>query len=110
MWLSAVRRCYDADDSDAGGIETASGQPYDPFSSTAAIQIGLRGAFGGIHYSRNYHPAFALVEAGENRGIVKVNDVGPLRPSRVIDFSEGYQSVAAAGHYRRSYGHTAGWF
>jgi peptidoglycan lytic transglycosylase len=78
----------EAADRDAGSIETASGEPYDPAGWTAAIQINLRGAFGGIQYGRNYRPAFALVESGGKRAIVKINDVGPLRPGRVIDFSQ----------------------
>lgn len=69
------------------GIETASGELYDPEAWSAAIQIGLRGAFGGIHYGRNYRPAFALVECGDRRAIVRVNDVGPLMPGRIIDLN-----------------------
>ena len=67
------------------GIETASGELYDPEAWAAAIQIDLRGSFGGIHYGRNYRPAFALVECGDKRAIVRVNDVGPLMPGRIID-------------------------
>jgi len=77
----------DAYDGDAGGIETASGEPYNPTAWTAAIKTDLRSAFGGIHYGRTYRPAFALVEGAGRRAIVKINDVGPLRPGRVIDFS-----------------------
>jgi len=69
------------------GIETASGELYDPEAWAAAIQIGLRGAFGGIHYGRNYRAAFALVECGDRRAIIKVNDVGPLMPGRIIDLN-----------------------
>ena len=69
------------------GIETASGELYDPEAWSAAIQIGLRGAFGGIHYGRNYRPAFALVECGDKRAIVRINDVGPLVPGRIIDLN-----------------------
>jgi len=69
------------------GIETASGELYDPDAWAAAIQIDLRGAFGGIHYGRNYRPAFALVECGRKRAIVRVNDVGPLMPGRIIDLN-----------------------
>jgi rare lipoprotein A len=69
------------------GIETASGELYDPEAWAAAIQIDLRGAFGGIHYGHNYRPAFALVECGDRRAIVRVNDVGPLMPGRIIDLN-----------------------
>jgi rare lipoprotein A len=69
------------------GMETASGELYDPEAWAAAIQIDLRAAFGGIHYGRNYRPTFALVECGDRRAIVRVNDVGPLRPGRIIDLN-----------------------
>jgi rare lipoprotein A len=69
------------------GIETASGELYDPEMWAAAIQADLRSAFGGIRYGRNYRPAFALVECGEKRVIVRVNDVGPLMPGRIIDLN-----------------------
>jgi len=72
----------------AGGIETASGELYDPTAWTAAIQTGLRANFGGLHYGSDYQPTYALVEAADKQVIVKINDVGPLRPGRVIDFSE----------------------
>jgi rare lipoprotein A len=73
---------------DAGGIETASGESYDPAAWTAAIHIDLRDRFGGVRYGRLYQPAYALVESGDKRAIVKINDVGPLRPGRVIDLNE----------------------
>jgi rare lipoprotein A len=76
------------DGSNTNDIKTASGDPYDPTAWTAAIQIDLRENFGGIHYGRNYQPAYALVENGEKQIIVKVNDVGPLKPGRLIDLSE----------------------
>src|ERR1700747_1247951 len=31
-----------------GGVETASGEPYNPFAWTAAIQTDLREKFGGV--------------------------------------------------------------
>jgi rare lipoprotein A len=69
------------------GMETASGETYDPETWTAAIQIALRGEFGGVHYGHNYRPAFALVECGAKRVIVRINDVGPLMPGRIIDLN-----------------------
>jgi rare lipoprotein A len=71
-----------------GGISTSSGEHYDPIAWTAAIQIDLRGQFGGVRFGRNYRAAFALVESGERQVIVKINDVGPLKPGRVIDLNE----------------------
>ena len=71
-----------------GGVQTASGERYDPEGWTAAIQTDLRTQFGGVRYGRLYRPAYVLVECGDKQAIVKVNDVGPLRPGRVIDLNE----------------------
>lgn len=71
-----------------GGAQTASGEPYDPAAWTAAIKFDLQDQFGGIRYGKLYQPAFALVESGDKQLIVKINDVGPLRPGRVLDLSE----------------------
>ena len=68
--------------------QTASGEFYDPAAWAAAIQIDLRELFGGVHYGRRYRPAYALVECCGKRAIVKINDVGPLRPGRVIDLDQ----------------------
>jgi len=76
------------DSVDPNVMQTASGEPYDPAAWTAAIQIGLRGRFGGVRYGKLYQPAFALIESGDKRVIVRINDVGPLRPGRVIDLNE----------------------
>ena len=73
---------------DEGCVQTASGESYDPDAWTAAIHIDLRDRFGGVRYGRLYQPAFALVESGDKRVIVRINDVGPLRPDRVIDLNE----------------------
>ncbi|MGA7103288.1 MAG: septal ring lytic transglycosylase RlpA family protein [Pseudolabrys sp.] len=71
-----------------GGPQTASGEPYDPEAWTAAIKTDLRNQFRGVRYGRLYQPAFALVESGDKQLIVKINDVGPLRPGRVLDLNE----------------------
>lgn len=71
-----------------GGVQTASGERYDPEGWTAAIQTDLRAQFGGVRYGRLYRPAYVLVECVDKQVIVKVNDVGPLRPGRVIDLNE----------------------
>jgi rare lipoprotein A len=76
------------DGPEEGNAQTASGELYDPAAWTAAIQIDLREQFGGIRYGEKYQPAFALVESGEKQIIVKINDVGPLKPGRVIDLNE----------------------
>jgi rare lipoprotein A len=72
----------------SGGTETASGEQYDPSAWTAAIQIDLREKFGGVHYGKDYRPTFALVARFKKQAIVKINDVGPLEPGRIIDFDE----------------------
>jgi len=71
-----------------GGRHTASGELYDPAAWTAAIKTTLRHQFGGVHYGRDYRPAYALVESADKQVIVKINDVGPLTPGRVIDLNE----------------------
>ena len=75
-------------DGNEDDAETASGERYDPAAWTAAIQIDLRDWFGGVRYGRLYRPAFALVECEGKRTVVKINDVGPLKPGRVIDLYE----------------------
>ena len=72
----------------SGGERTASGEFYDPAAWAAAIQIDLRELFGGVHYGRRYQPSYALVECCHKRAIVKINDVGPLKPGRVIDLGQ----------------------
>ena len=71
-----------------GGKETASGESYDPKEWTAAIQTDLREKFGGVRYGKSYRHTYALVESADKQAIVKINDVGPLKPGRVIDFNE----------------------
>lgn len=71
-----------------GGTQTASGELYDPAAWTAAIQIDLRGQFGGVRYGKLYQPTFALVESGAKQVIVRINDVGRLKPGRVLDLNE----------------------
>ena len=73
---------------DSGGTQTASGEAYDRTAWTAAIQIDLRERFAGVRYGQNYQPVYALVESGDKKMIVKINDVGPLKPGRVIDLNE----------------------
>jgi rare lipoprotein A len=77
----------DVNDRDSGDMQTASGETYDPQGWSAAIRTDLRDQFGGVGYGKNYRPVFALVEAAGKRAIVRINDVGPLRPGRVIDLN-----------------------
>ena len=69
-----------------GGPSTASGERYDPYAWSAAIKTNLRNLFGGVKYRER--PKFALIEAKGKRVVVKINDVGPLTPGRIIDFNE----------------------
>jgi rare lipoprotein A len=69
-----------------GGPETASGERYDPSDWAAAIKTSLREKFGGVQFGAR--PKYALVEAVGKKVIVKINDVGPLTPGRIIDFNE----------------------
>jgi len=71
-----------------GDAQTASGELYDPAGWTAAVKVDLRNQFGGVRYGRLYQPTYALVESGAKQVIVKVNDVGHLRPGRVLDLNE----------------------
>ena len=78
----------DPNDPDAGNKETASGELYDAEDWTAAIRIELREQFGGIRFGVNYQPAFVLVQSDDKQAIVRINDIGPLRPGRIIDLNE----------------------
>src|SRR5437868_8616568 len=69
-----------------GGPSTASGERYNPSVWAAAIKTSLRRKFGGVQFGAR--PKYALVEAVGKKVIVKINDVGPLRPGRIIDLNE----------------------
>ena len=69
-----------------GGPNTASGERYDPAVWAAAIKTSLRQKFGGVQFGAR--PKYALVEAVGKKVIVKINDVGPLAPGRIIDLNE----------------------
>jgi rare lipoprotein A len=69
-----------------GSRKTASGERYDPSAWAAAIKTSLRHKFGGVQYGAR--PKYALVEAVGKKVIVKINDVGPLTPGRIIDLNE----------------------
>jgi rare lipoprotein A len=86
--IASTYNPHDPTDKFAGGMETASGETYEINGWTAAIRTDLRKQFGGVRYGRNYKLTFALVELGAKRIIVKVNDVGPLRPGRIIDLNK----------------------
>src|SRR5215469_10203058 len=69
-----------------GGTTTASGERYDPSAWAAAIQTDLRARFGGVRHGGR--TSYALVEGANKKAIIKINDVGPLKPGRVIDLNE----------------------
>jgi rare lipoprotein A len=77
----------DPKDRFAGSGRTSTGELYDGDNWTAAIRTDLRWHFGGVRYGRNYQPVFALVEGAGKKVIVRINDVGPLRPGRIIDLN-----------------------
>src|SRR5262249_21328230 len=72
----------------SGGPATASGELYEPTAWTAAIHIDLRKEFGGVRFGKDYRPVYALVASSDKQVIVKINDVGPLEPGRIIDLNE----------------------
>jgi rare lipoprotein A len=86
--IASTYNPLDPKDRDAGNKELASGEHYDADGWTAAIRTDLRDLFGGVRYGRNYQPTFALVKSNEKQLIVRINDVGPLKPGRVIDLNE----------------------
>lgn len=89
--LSGAASMYDptdATDRDSGDMNTSSGEIYDPEAWTAAIRTDLRYQFGGVRFGKNYRRSFALVEGNGLRLIVRINDVGPLRPGRLIDLNK----------------------
>src|SRR5215471_19015430 len=57
-----------------------------PSAWAAAIQTALREKFGGVRQGNK--ASYALVEGSNKKAIVKINDIGPLKPGRVIDFNE----------------------
>jgi len=69
-----------------GGAETASGEPYNPSARAAAIQTDLRERFGGTRPGKRV--GYAMVEGINRKAIVRINDVGPLKPGRIIDLNE----------------------
>src|SRR5262245_38494553 len=69
-----------------GGRNTASGERYDASFWAAAIKTSLLQKFAGVKFGAR--PKFALVEAVGKKVIVKINDVGPLTPGRIIDLNE----------------------
>jgi rare lipoprotein A len=69
-----------------GGPNTASGERYDPSAWAAAIKTSLRKVFGGVQYGAT--PKYALIECAGKKAVIKINDVGPLMPGRIIDFNE----------------------
>jgi rare lipoprotein A len=69
-----------------GGVKTASEENYNPSAWAAAIQTDLREKFGGVR--RGNRASYALIEGINKKVIVKINDVGPLKPGRIIDLNE----------------------
>jgi rare lipoprotein A len=72
-------------DRNSGTSSTASGETYDPEDWSAAIRTDFRDKFG--FGKKSFQSTYALIESADKRVIVKINDVGPLRPGRVIDLN-----------------------
>ena len=85
--IASTYNPHDPKDRFAGSGRTSTGEIYDGNNWTAAIRTDLRWHFGGVRYGRNYQPVFALVEGAGKKVIVRINDVGPLRPGRIIDLN-----------------------
>jgi rare lipoprotein A len=66
---------------------TASGERYNPKEFTAAVQIGLRQRFGGIKSAPHYRPAYVIAESGGKRAVIRINNVGTMKPGRLFDLS-----------------------
>lgn len=87
--IVGVASTYNPNDpKDSDSLETASGEMYDANDWTAAIRTDLRAKFGGVGFGKNYRPAFALVKTSDKQAIVRINDVGRLKPGRIIDLNE----------------------
>src|SRR5579864_1840782 len=86
--IASMYNPNDPNDRDSGDQETASGEHYDAENWTAAIRVDLREQFGGVRAGEKYRPGYALVQSGNKQAIVRINDVGPLKPGRVIDLNE----------------------
>jgi rare lipoprotein A len=86
--IASTYNPIDPNDRDSGNEETASGERYDANGWTAAIRSDLRAKFGGVRYGKNYQPGFALVQSSDKQVIVRINDIGPLKRGRIIDFNE----------------------
>jgi rare lipoprotein A len=66
---------------------TASGEKYNPKDFTAAVQIGLRDRFGGIKSGPRYRAAYVIAESGGKRAVIRINNVGTMKPGRLFDLS-----------------------
>jgi rare lipoprotein A len=66
---------------------TASGETYNPKDFTAAVQIGLRDRFGGIKSGPRYRAAYVIAETGGKRAVIRINNVGTMKPGRLFDLS-----------------------
>jgi rare lipoprotein A len=66
---------------------TASGELYDPKAFTAAVQLALRDRFGGVRSGPNYRPVYVIAEFEGKRAVLKINNVGTMKPGRMFDLS-----------------------
>jgi rare lipoprotein A len=66
---------------------TSSGEPYDPKAFTAAVRSALRDKFGGVKSGPAYRPAYVIAEYRGKRAVLKINNVGTMKPERPFDLS-----------------------
>src|SRR4029079_743423 len=53
----------------------------------APAQLSVRNQYVCVRSGSLYQPVYAIAEYAGKRAIVKLNDVGPLRPGRKFDLS-----------------------
>lgn len=86
-----------------GGTKLATGGRYNPKAYEAALQTDLAAKYQMGHgkYPQN---GFALVEQGDKKLIVKINDNGPLVPGRIIDLNEASMRYLSNNKYGNNSG------
>lgn len=86
-----------------GETKLATGARYNPKAYEAALQTDLAAKYqmGHGNYPRN---GFALVEQGDKKLIVKINDNGPLVPGRIIDLNEASMRYLSNNKYGNNSG------
>lgn len=83
------------------GNSTSAGETFRTSKLTAAIQIGLRDEYGGVNRNSQLYYAKVTNTGNGKSVVVKINDVGPLAPGRIIDLSEAaFKRISTSGGTR----------